>query len=239
MRSTRLAVAVIGLIVAASMLVATPAQAVPCPQPPLRLAVVGDSITSWNPPFKGVKGQSWVFTATSNRIPLVGGWAYPGATTARMEANLTAADTDVFLMLVGTNDLALPSIGREGTPVADLFAAMDRMAAKMGARVTVVAAVPPWGHGYEISNLWNVQLREYAAARWFRFIDPWAGVRDANGAWLPGADRGDRVHPSPATATLAGQVIKRALLTVPVTASTPRTAAGSAAFPSVQACRVK
>lgn len=234
----RIAAAVAALIVAASLLVTTPAQANTCPPPPVRIAVVGDSITSWDPPFKGIKGQSWVFTATSYRIQLVGGWAYPGATIARMESNLTHADADVFLMLVGTNDLELPSIGRAGTPVMDRFATMDRMVATMGAKTTMVVAVPPWGHGYEFSNLWNMQLRDYAAARNFRFIDPWVGVRDATGAWLPGADRGDRVHPSPTSAAIAGGLIKRALSSGTAMAKSPRpVTAGPAVLPLTQACR--
>jgi len=220
---------------------------------PIRIAVIGDSITSWNPPYLGDPGQSWVTTATSDAMPLVGGWALPGAPIADMEANLTYAPADVFVIMAGTNDLQikLPTkvtkkvtvkvkktikvkrhgkwvkkkvtrkvkknvtttvmkTVKQGTPVAARLAALDRMAAKMHAEHTVILATPPFGYDWALGAQWNAQLKAYAADRGFEFVDPWVNLRTGN-SWTPGTVRPDKVHPTPASAAIAGAVIRDAI----------------------------
>lgn len=251
--------ALIVALIAAGMFLAAPAKADEpelAPTVPVRVSVIGDSITSWNPPYAGDPRQSWTATATSDTMPLVGGWAEPGAPIALMEKHLTYTPSDVFVMMAGTNDLQIQTpvkvtkkitvkvkktikVKRHGhwvkkkvtrkvkktvtttvlktvkqaTPVAARLAALDRMAEEMHAPHTVVLAVPPFGYDWAQGAQWNAQLKAYAEDRGFEFVDPWVDLRDGN-SWKPGAHRGDKVHPSPASAAIAGEVIRDAIAAI-------------------------
>lgn len=224
--ATLLALAVVLTGCATPRAVATPdvepAPEIVEPAPgPVRVAIIGDSITSWDPPYAGDPAQSWVFTATSNEMPLVGGWALPGASIGDMADHLEPVDADVFLIMAGTNDLPIKSHRIKGTPVADRIATLDQMVARVTTEHVIVLAVAPFGFDHAVGVEWNAHLREYAAARGFAFVDPWVHVRDASGGWLPGADRGDGVHPSPATATHVGNVISNAIAAVATQPTSP------------------
>lgn len=179
-----------------------------CAPAPVRVAIVGDSETSWSPPYAGKPAQSWVNTMKSAATPVVGGWAVPGATIADMESGLKYVEADVFVMMVGTNDLPIPYRGKVGTPVDQRLAAMDRMAVKMNATETVVLAVPPFGYGIGQGELWNAQLRDYATSRGFTYLDPWTHAKDSKGMWKAGAHYGDAVHPSPTAAAAVGLSVR-------------------------------
>lgn len=172
----------------------------PTPEP-LRLAVVGDSITAWSPPFGGDPAQSWVYSATSNDMPLVGGWAIPGAKLAEMAAGVRYLDTDALVIMGGTNDLYY------GTPIVDRLASIDAIAATYGARYTILAATAPYGFGWAAGVEWNATLAAHAEARGWHYVDPWAGVRQPDGSWYPTTDYGDGIHPNPVTAAYVGGVM--------------------------------
>jgi lysophospholipase L1-like esterase len=174
---------------------------------PIRLAVIGDSITSWAPPYAGERAQSWVFSATSNAVPLVGGWARPGATIADMRAALGPVDdVDVLVVMAGTNDVY------QGSDPAQRLADLDAMVATVGARVVIVSSTAPYGYDVALGAAWNSTLAAHADARGWHYVDPWALVRDAGGSWLPGADYGDGIHPSPASAAIVGEALRGAIL---------------------------
>lgn len=167
------------------------------------LAAVGDSITAWNPPFALNPAQSWVYTATDNDLPLVGGWAVPGSTLAQMQAAVTPAPSAYFLVIMGgTNDIY------QGTPIADRLTSIDAIAATIGAHRVVLSSVAPYNPDPGAAVEWNTALEVHAAARGWDFIDPWMNVRTLEATYMPGADYGDGVHPSPASAAIIGASIR-------------------------------
>jgi hypothetical protein len=172
---------------------------------PLDVAVFGDSITSWSPPYAGDPAQSWVTAATSNEMPLVCGWARPGATLGQMASAAVPCDAFFLVIMGGTNDLY------GGVPSADRLAAIDLIAATVESREVVLMAVAPYGFDWAAGAVWNAELAQHASQRGWRFLDPWKDLRTADDAWVPGADRGDGIHPSPVTAAAAGAVIREAL----------------------------
>lgn len=167
-----------------------------CYTGPVKQAIYGDSETAWLTPFNGDWRQSWVYWASSNDYPAAHGWALPGATLADMAAHATDSDAKIVQIMGGTNDLPIPSLGKPGTPKADMLASIDRIVAIENPEAVVLLAVPPFGWNYYESNTWNEELRQHAAAQGWHFFDPWVGLRDPNGAWWPGTSY-DLVHPAP------------------------------------------
>lgn len=172
------------------------------------IAVVGDSITAWSPPFANDPGQSWVYTATSNDLPLVGGWALPGAQLDAMLANVQPSPTAEWLLIMGgTNDMYYR------VPIETRLALIDQIVEKVGAHRVVLSTVAPYNPEPWLAGEWNGALAAHAAERGWSFIDPWSNVRDGE-VWAAGADYGDGVHPSPASAVIIGTSIKMLLETL-------------------------
>ena len=71
---------------------------------------VGDSITAGmvqaTDSLSAPGATSWLNGETAARLQRVGGWAYPGTTTADMRAGFVRTPADVLVLLAGTNDLA-------------------------------------------------------------------------------------------------------------------------------------
>ncbi len=165
---------------------------------PLTMAVVGDSISSWDPPFMGLPEQSWVTTASAS-VPLVGGWAYPGARLDEMLANVhPAPDAYVLVVMGGTNDIG------QFVPVEDRLVALDALIAKADVERVVISTVAPIGFQPAWSTEWNLVLADYAASHGYALVDPWKAVRTPDGNWVAGASLVDQVHPCPATAAQVG-----------------------------------
>lgn len=167
----------------------------------LSFAAVGDSISAWVNPYNTDPGQSWVNTAAVT-MPLVGGWARTRATLAIMSAEVTAAPTAYYLVVMGgTNDMF------EQTPISERLLAIDLIAATVNARNVILSAVAPYNPDPAAATQWNSSLAAYADLRGWGFIDPWQEVRTAEGTWVVGADFGDGVHPNPTTAAQVGTLI--------------------------------
>jgi lysophospholipase L1-like esterase len=165
------------------------------------VAIVGDSITSWDPPYAGNPGQTWVTTAVASGLAHVGGWARPGARLDEMLANVTASPDAYYLVVMGgTNDIVA------GIPVESRLVALEAIIATVGAERVVLSAVAPLGLDPEAGVAWNEALAAHAAASGYAFIDPWSSFREGFG-WVAGASLPDTVHPSPATAAVVGQRI--------------------------------
>lgn len=208
------AVVVVMLALLAGCSPVTPAPAATVTAPleipiePLTMAVVGDSISSWNPPFMGLPEQSWVTTASAS-IPLEGGWARPGARLDEMLANVEPApDAYVLVVMGGTNDIG------QFVPVADRIVALDALIAKADVERVVISTVAPIGFAPSWSTEWNLTLADYAATHGYALVDPWAAFRTPDGNWVAGASLADQVHPCPATAARVGARLAADLQTI-------------------------
>lgn len=166
------------------------------------VAVVGDSITSWDPPYSGTADQSWVTTAVASGMMLNGGWAYPGATLGEMSASVQPSTGTCFLVVMGgTNDIV------QNVTVDERLANLDSIVATVDAEQLVVSAVAPLALDPAGALEWNLTLASYASSRGAVFIDPWEELRTDEGGWVSGASLRDGVHPSPATAAFVGRRI--------------------------------
>lgn len=164
-------------------------------------AVVGDSITSWDPPYARNPAQSWVTTAAAS-VSIVGGWAYPGANLGQMLENVTPVPGACYLIVMGgTNDIV------QYVPIRDRLDIIDAIVATVGAEQVVVSAVAPLNLDPAGAVEWNATLAAYAAAEGYVFIDPWEDFRTESGEWVAGASLRDGVHPAPATAAFVGSRI--------------------------------
>lgn len=178
------------------------------PENPVSFAVVGDSISAWDPAYANV--NPWQTTAGTLPVRFVGGWARPGATTAEMLAEsagvLPAAD--VLVVMAGTNDL-LPQFA-DHRPASTLarIAAIVRTA---GIARVVLSAIAPNDLRPDETILLNAHLSALASAEGWTWVDPWIAVRQPDGTYTSGTTT-DGVHPQPATARLAGIALHTAIV---------------------------
>jgi hypothetical protein len=164
---------------------------------------VGDSITAGKD--LGVDSldtpgaTSWSNGQTAARLDLLGGWAVPGTTTADMRANVVPTPADVLVLLGGTNDPA------RGIPCETTVANLRGISDTVGARTTLLVAIPPNDADPAGRDALNAHLAALAGQAGWRFVDPWTTV-DWNGAWTPGATV-EGIHPTPEVAYNIGRVI--------------------------------
>lgn len=164
---------------------------------------VGDSITAGMAPgldsLSNPGPTSWLNGETAARLVLVGGWAQPGSITEQMRAGVVPTPADVLVLLGGTNDIT------RGIPWSTTEANLRAISATVGARRTLLVAIPPSDALAAARNAFDAHLRDLAVrARW-RFVDPWTSV-DVGGAWAPGTTV-EGIHPTPEVAAAAGRVI--------------------------------
>jgi acyl-CoA thioesterase-1 len=166
-------------------------------------AAVGDSITAGIPGGETTGifnpgASSWLNGETAERLVLAGGWAVSTKTTSDMLANVVPTPSDVLVLLGGTNDLRhIPWEVSESN--------LKGISATIGARSTLLVAIPPIRGMVPDRTDFNARLAALAAQQGWRFVDPWLGVC-VNGEWAPGADQ-DGLHPTPETAVAVGRVI--------------------------------
>ena len=175
------------------------------PEVPATIAIVGDSTTAWDYSVGGDPTLSWTTTALQS-VQMVCGWAESGATVSVMLEAATPCPQARFLVLMGgTNDIP------GGGPIPDRLAAIDGIAATVGAQYTVLVLVAPLDKYASGVLEWNTALTAHAQQRGWILVDPWAPVRDPSGAFLPGTAIWDNVHPTPETAVVVGSNLARAL----------------------------
>lgn len=175
------------------------------PEVPATMAIVGDSTTAWDYAVGGDPTLSWVTTASAS-VPVVCGWAESGATVSVMLEAATPCPQARFLVLMGgTNDIP------GDTPIPERLAAIDGIAATVGAQYTVLVLVAPLDrYGSRVIE-WNAALTVHAQQRGWMLVDPWASVRAPDGGFLPGTAIYDNVHPTPETAVVVGATMASAL----------------------------
>lgn len=158
---------------------------------PLRVAVVGDSLSAGRSLFlgNGLDDKSWMTYAQGDGIEFVGGWARSGATPDQMaEAVEPLGSVDVLVVLAGTNAV------RDGRTVADETRAYEQIAEVVHARRVLVSAIPPYRAHAQAALDYNRDLRTFAEQEGWTWVDPWGGARDGD-AWAEGFSV-DGVHPA-------------------------------------------
>lgn len=150
--------------------------------PPLRLAIVGDSLSAGRTASiaNGLDASTWVSWATDDHLVYAGGWAVAGATTTAMANGITPiTDVDVLVILAGTNNVGY------GVPWDQTVIDLSRIVETMDARHTVVSAIPPFDRFAAEARDYNLTLSALAASRGWDFIDPWVEQRDGD-HWATG-----------------------------------------------------
>lgn len=172
---------------------------------PIRLAVVGDSITEANSPDfnNGRIGDiSWLTPVLGDSITFAGGWADGGAPTETIAANVTPYDADVLVIAAGTND---SFISFERTT-----AALDAIVAKAEVPRVIVSAIPPNNTRPNLPTAFNAALQQLASERGWEFVDAAASLRDGE-QYIDGYSL-DGVHPTKDAARILGEGIRAAIL---------------------------
>lgn len=177
---------------------------------PIRMAVVGDSISAGNTghmEFVADEG-SWAGWATAQGdIMYAGGYAEAGRTSTELAGFVRPVSADVLVMMAGTNNFHT-GIGWE-----QHRADMIQIAQTISAPKVVIFKLPPIDYIAEAGNYIvedrNVKLEALAAEMGWGFIDPWAQFR--NGVfWKPGCSD-DGVHPKKYQQIVAGNIVRNYL----------------------------
>jgi hypothetical protein len=210
---------VVGLLaVLAGAFVIVPASKVHEPEPqaaepplssqPLRVAIVGDSLTAGGSGFlgNGLDDEAWMSYADGGGIEYVGGWARAGATPEQMaQAVEPITDVDVLVILAGTNAVRL------GESVMDESAAYRRIADTIRPDQVLVSSIPPYRAHAAAAIVYNEELRALVESEGWRWIDPWTAARDGDD-WAPGFSV-DGIHPAgPAQYGVLGESFRRLIL---------------------------
>ncbi|MEI4271456.1 SGNH/GDSL hydrolase family protein [Klenkia sp. LSe6-5] len=176
--------------------------------PPVRVVVVGDSITEMgSPDFDDgdYDASSWAWWATGGGVDVLGGWAHSGATTGDALAAVGPVQADVLVLMAGNNDVDL------GVPTSTVLANLVRIADVVGVpRVLLSAVAPEDGLGPHLAAL-DDALAGLAREEGWQFVDPMTAVRDGDGGWRDGTTP-DGVHPTEAAAARIGAALHEAVL---------------------------
>ena len=177
------------------------------PEDPLRVAVVGDSLSFGDSTAfaqDGLGPGSFVFWALGDDAVLAGGTAVPGATSVEQAARVTPVEADALILALGTNDLW------RGLPFARTAEALTQIAAAVPAPRVVLLSVPPMDEDFRQDTAgFNRQLRRLAGEQGWEFVDAAAAVRDGD-AWAAGATS-DGVHYTESGARAVGARLGEAL----------------------------
>lgn len=186
----------------------TPMAADATPSTPLRVAVVGDSLSAGHSRFlgNGLDEDSWMTYAEGDGIEFAGGWARAGATPKQMaDAVRPVERVDVLVVLAGTNAVL------HGERVSDTADSYDRIVDVIRPERVVVAAIPPYRAHAAEALAYNRDLRVLTRERGWTWVDPWRAARDGDD-WAPGFSA-DGVHPAgPRQYAVLGRAFRQLIL---------------------------
>ncbi|WP_191906718.1 SGNH/GDSL hydrolase family protein [Microbacterium lushaniae] len=187
---------------------ASPAATAAAAEDPVRMAVVGDSLSEGDSAdFSGgdFGDRSWLPWALDERVVFAGGWAVSGALTEAMAENVRPYDADVLVILGGTNDLAL------GIDLRDTQRHLVEIADTASVERVVLVGVPPIDFAPDTVGPYNQALRELAAERGWEFADAAADLRAPDETFREGLTW-DGLHPTAEGARLLGEAIRAHVL---------------------------
>lgn len=186
----------------------TPYAAEPSPAPPLRVAVVGDSLSAGGSGFlgNGLDDRVWMSYADGDGIEYVGGWARAGATPDEMaDAVQPIGDVDVLVVLAGTNAV------RTGETLAQEAPAYERIVAVVRPKRVLISAIPPYRAHAAEALVYGKELRAFVGERGWTWVDPWTSARDGD-TWAAGFST-DGTHPAgPEQYRVLGESFRRIIL---------------------------
>lgn len=175
---------------------------------PIRVAVVGDSLSAGRSHFSGngLDDESWMTYAEGEGIQYMGGWARSGATPDQMAAAVQPiSDVDVLVILAGTNAV------RDGTTLVEEASAYEQIVDVVRPKRVIVARIPPYRSHAGAALRYNDDLRGFAESRGWTWVDPWTAARDGDD-WAEGFST-DGMHPAgPKQYAVLGQAFRRIIL---------------------------
>ncbi len=185
-----------------------PFAAQPTPAAPLRVTVVGDSLSAGGSGFlaNGLDDHAWMSYADGDGIEYIGGWARSGATSDEMaDAVQPIDDVDVLVVLAGTNAV------RTGRTMVQETAASERIVEVMRLKRVLISAIPPYRAHATAALVYGKDLRKVVAEHGWTWIDPWTSARDGDD-WAPGFSI-DGTHPAgPEQYRVLGEAFRRIIL---------------------------
>lgn len=175
---------------------------------PLRVAVVGDSLSAGRSLFlgNGLDDESWMTYAEGDGIEFVGGWARSGALPDQMASAVQPiAGVDVLVILAGTNAV------RTGKTMAEEASYYDQIASTIRPEAVLVSAIPPYRTHEPAALAYNASLRAFTEDHGWMWADPWRAARDGHD-WVEGFSV-DGMHPAgPEQYAVLGESFRRIIL---------------------------
>lgn len=126
------------------------------------------------------------------------------APTVAMAENAKPVQAEVLVILAGTNDVA------NDVPFHRTAENVARVVQRVGVSKVVVSAIPPLDFEPETPARFNSEVKTYAVAQGWTFVDPMAGVREGD-RFAPGMTT-DGVHPTEAAARAIGTALGTAIV---------------------------
>ena len=171
-----------------------------------RVAAVGDSITAWDGA-SAILDTTWVQTLPGDGVTFTGGWARAGARTSQMAGAVTGPlCADALVIMAGTNDIAW------GDPMPQTLDDVRTIGRNARVPTVVVSAIAPITGLGSAAKALDAGLRDRAAENGWRYVDPWAPYRAADGGWKDADLTLDGVHPVPDVERAVGAALRRAVL---------------------------
>ncbi|WP_157887548.1 SGNH/GDSL hydrolase family protein [Frondihabitans sp. PAMC 28766] len=193
-----------------STAVTDPASALGTASDPVRVAIVGDSLTAGGAriiPQDGLDQDTWMTYAEGDGIKWVGGWAMGGTTTQIEAAHVTPIkDVDVLVLMSGTNNVRLH------IPFAQAAKYYEQIVDTIKPKKVIIGAIPPYNHDPEGAAVYERQLEKFVRVKHWNFTDPWGFARD--GLVYQAGISNDGIHPTTAGYKIVGREYRDAILQI-------------------------
>ncbi|RKR74623.1 SGNH/GDSL hydrolase family protein [Frondihabitans australicus] len=180
------------------------------PENPVRVAIVGDSLTAGGSrtiPQDGLDKDTWMTYAQGDGVKWVGGWAMGGTTTQIEAYHVTPVkDVDVLVLMSGTNNVRL------GISLAKAKKYYDYIVKVIHPKHVIIGAIPPYNRDPDGGATYEKQLKAWVLTKkksW-TFYDPWGPLRD--GKYYVASLTADGIHPTAAGYRIVGHNFRDAIL---------------------------